>query len=230
MHRSLRPIVAVLSLTLFLAGCGWLNALIPDQDVAGFLGLGGDGTEIELTAASTTTTGVAPAAGDPTTVFVGSVEGTYDVAALADPPAFVVVAAITETVTLGDTVVVRHPGSPTGDFVVSAVALSGSVSVDGTSYDIPAGAGRAGLNVAFSDPSCLTDVDVHVCTYETASNLPDVEVSFSEDQIEAFSDLLRNGGEVSADLTVTLTLEGPGLPDDATITITVIGEGAVVEF
>lgn len=231
MNRTVRSFALAATGALLLSACGALNALIPDQTIdGGVLGIGSAGVDVDLNAASASAAGIAVSQANATT-WVGTISGTTTVDAIADLPDFVEAAAITETVALGDTVVVTHPAANTGDFTVTGVALGGTVTIGGTPIALPAGIGVTGLSVLFASPDCTTVGTDQVCTYTTASNVPVVDIEFAAAQVAAYSDLLKDvGGTVSADLTVTVTLAGPGLPDDATITVTLESLDAVVEF
>ena len=231
MTKTFRTLALALAGAFALSACGALSGLIPDQTISGgVLGVAG-GVDVTLEAEGAGTAALAPAAGADATVWVGTVTGSTTIDAIAELPSFVNASTITETVALGNSIVVTHPGTDTGPFTVTGLAVGGTVTIGGTAYALPAGIGVTGLSVLFADPLCVSDGGNQVCTYTTASNVPEVEVALAANQVAAFSALLKgSGGEVSASLTVTVTLAGPGLPDDASVVVTLESLDAVVSF
>ena len=231
MTQIIRSLALAAAGAVLLSACGALNALIPDQTIDGGVLGAGDGVPVTLEAQGVGTTAIAPAAGADATVWVGSLVASSTIEAIAEIPEFVDPADITETIALGDTVVVTHPLTPTGAFTLTGIALGGTITLDGTQFALPAGIAVTGLSVVFDDPSCVASGDDQVCTYQTASGVPELEIPFAANQVAAFADLLKGvGGDVDVDLTVTVTLAEPGLPDDASVLITLESLDAVVEF
>jgi hypothetical protein len=227
MLRNLRSLVLVVAGAALLSACGLLNAFIPDQEIAsGVLGIPAGGTDVTLTAAAEAA-GVATAQAD-ATVFVGELTGSASVDAL-DVPGFVEADTISETVTLGNEVVVRH-ASATGPFTVTAIQVAGDVTIGNATLPLPGGIGVSGLSLLLSDPTCVADAAEQVCTYGLLSGIPEVDIALSAAQVAAFTNVLKNGGDVSVDATVTMTLAGPGLPAAASITITLETLGATITF
>ncbi len=228
MKQTVRNLILVVVGAAALTACGVLNAFVPDQEVAGgVLGLG-DGVDVVLAPAQAAVTTLA---GTPVTTWVGSIDETVGLDALdADLPDAIEPAALTETIQLGDTVVVTHPETPTGSFTVTGVAIGGTFALGGATFNVPAGLSVDGLNVVFDDPTCVGDA-VQTCTYTTASGLPELNLAFAASQVQAYWDLLTGiGGDVSVDLTVTVTLAPDGLPSDATVTVTLDTLGATIAF
>lgn len=218
------------SLALAAAGAVLLSAcsaLIPDQTIdAGVLGIGPAGVEVPLVA-DLGPAGIGAAQVGSTTVFTGTFDlGTVDVDAIVGLPDFVDADAITETVALGDSIEVTYPtGGAATSFTLTALAVTGSITISGTEYALPV-LTADGLEVVFGDATCVGDV----CTYGTAGSLPELDVSLVAAAVDAYVALLKDGGTVSADLTVTATLDDPGLAADATVLVTIASLGAVVEF
>jgi hypothetical protein len=230
MTRTVRSVALVAGAALTLSACGLLAGLIPEQEVpGGVLGLGG-GVQVELEAS-----GVGPSIDvtPTTTTWVGTLTRTFDLDALTGSiPNVVSPDAITETIELGDTIVVRNPGFATGPFTVTGLALGGTFALGGQTFGVPANLAVTGLDVLFEDPDCVDDAADLVCTYTTvASSPPSLVLAFTPQQVAAFWSLLSaNGGAVSVDLTVTVTLQAPGLPTAATVTVTIDSGGATIEF
>jgi hypothetical protein len=231
MTKTFRLLALAVASTVVLSACGALNALIPDQTIdGGILGAGG-GVDVTLRADGVAPTAIAPSAGADAAVWVGPIVGSTTIEAIAELPEFVEAADITETIALGDTVVVTHPLTPTGSFTVTGLALGGTITIGGTQFALPAGIAVTGLSVVFADPDCVASGDDQVCTYVTASGVPELEVQFAANQVAAFSELIKGiGGDVDVDLTVTVTLAEPGLPDDASVRVTLESLDAVIEF
>lgn len=228
MMKSVRSVALVAVGAFALSACG-LGGLIPDQTVdGGVLGIGG-GVPVELTPP----VAIAAVETSAVTTWVGTLAKTFTLDGLAgvDIPNFVSPDAITETIELGDTIVVRNPVD-TGEFTVTGLLLGGTFTVGGQTYPVPAGAGVTGLSVLFAEPSCVDgDGGDRACTYTTAQNVPSVDVEFLSTQVQAYWNLLKaNGGTVSVNLTVTVTLANPGLPAEATVTVTLESAGATIEF
>ena len=228
MSKTVSSLALALGAALLLSACGLLAGLVPDQELPdGVLGLGG-GVQVALepqglnSAIEVTQT---------ETIWIGTIEETLALDALTGIPNAVSPDGITETIELGDAVVVRNPASPTGPFTVTGLALGGTFTIGTTTYNVPAGLSVDGLAVAFADPVCVDDEGVQECTYTTASNLPSLDVVFTTPQVAAYWNLLRtSGGNVSVDLTVTVTLADPGLPSTATVIVTIDSGGATITF
>ncbi len=227
MTKTIRTLALALVGAVALSACGALNALIPDQDIpGGVLGIGAAGVDVPLAA------DLGPAAiGGAQIVSATDFTGTFvidsvDVDAIDALPDFAAAAAITETIALGDSIEVTYPtGGAADSFTLTRLEVTGSVTISGTEYALPVLA-AAGLTVLFDDVACVGDV----CTYGTASNLPEVDVAFVEAAVDAYSDLLKDGGTISAELTVTVTLASPGLAADAEVVVRIESLGAVIEF
>ncbi|MFN2323857.1 MAG: hypothetical protein ABR510_12970 [Trueperaceae bacterium] len=227
MTRTIRSFALAVAAAVVLSACGVLNALIPDQDIAGgILGIGSAGVQVPLEAA-VADAGIGAAQAGFATVFTGTFDlGAVDVDAIDELPDFVEADAITETVALGDSIEVTYPtGGDVASFTLTELAVTGSITISGTEYALPVlTAGE--LEVLFDDVDCVGTV----CTYGTASNLPELDVALAAAAVDAYASLLKDGGSVSAELTVTATLEAPGLADDATVVVTIQSLGAVIEF
>jgi hypothetical protein len=229
MPRALRFVAIAVGATLVLSACG-LAGLIPDQELAdGVLGLGG-GVTVELAAEGAgTTIDITPTA----VTWVGSIVKTFDLDGLAggDIPNLVSPDGITETIELGDTIVVRNPGSATGPFVVTGLALGGTFTVGGQAFAVPAGLAVDGLAIPFASPDCVEVEGVQECTYATLAESPSLDLAFLSSQVTAYWNLLRgSGGAVTVNLTVTVTLDEPGLPATATVVVTIASAGATITF
>ena len=229
MSRTIRSVALVAGAALALSACG-LGGLIPDQEVPdGVLGLGG-GVQVELVPGGAgPSIDVTPTA----TTWVGTIEASFDLDGLTggNIPNVVSPDAITETIELGDSLVVRNPGFVTGPFTVTGLAIGGTITVGGQTLGVPANLAVTGLQVLFDGPTCVPDAGDEVCTYTTASSPPSLDLAFTPQQVAAYWSLLRaDGGTVSVDLTVTVTLEAPGLPTAATVTVTIDSGGATIEF
>lgn len=226
MTKTIRFLALALAGTLVLSACSALNALIPDQDVpGGVLGIGTAGVDITLEAdAAPTSIGAAQLS---TTVFTGTLDiASVDVDAIEELPNFVEAAAITETVTLGDSVVVTYPSTgPANSFTLTELAVAGSITISGTEYAFPV-LTVDGLAVLFENPDCTDGV----CAYATANNLPEIDVALAAAAVDAYSALLKAGGTVGVAVTVTATLDAPGLAADATVVVTIESLGALIEF
>lgn len=227
MNTIVRTVALAVASAVLLSACGALNALIPDQDVAdGVLGIGSAGVAVPLEAdLSTADVGAAQIVS--ATVFTGTFDlGTVDVAAIDGLPDFVDADAITETVALGDSIEVTYPtGGVADSFTLTELAVTGSITIANTEYALPV-LTADGLAVLFDGANCVGDV----CTYGTASNLPELDVALVAAAVDAYAALLKDGGTVSAELTVTATLAAPGLAADATVVVTIESLGAVIEF
>jgi hypothetical protein len=225
MMKSVRSVALVAVGAFALSACG-LGALIPDQTVnGGVLGLGG-GVEVELSAAPVTPSVVQVFA----TTWVGTIDKTFTLAGI-DLNVPVNPAAITETIVLGNTIVVRNPDAGTGPFTVTGLLIGGSFTVGGQVFPVPPGVGAANLSVLFDNSICAEDGEDWVCTYTTAQNVPSIDLEFLSNQVQAYWNMLKGlGGDVSVNLTVTVTLANPGLPAGATVTVTLASAGATIEF
>ncbi len=224
MTKSTRSLALAVASTVLLSACSALNAFIPNQDVpGGVLGIGA-GVDVELTA-DAAPAGIG-AAQLTATVFTGTLTvPSVDVEAAEDLPNFVEAAAITETVTLGNTVVVTYPTiGDVASFTLTELAVAGSVTISGTEYAFPV-LTVDGLAVLFSNPDCTAGV----CTYATASNLPEIDVALAAAAVDAYSALLQGGGTIGVEVTVTATL-ATGIPADAEVVVTLESLGAVIEF
>lgn len=228
MTKTIRSLALAVASALVLSACGVLNALIPDQDVpGGVLGIGTAGVDVELTAGVQDAGIGAEQITLTATVFTGTLAvDTVDVEAIDELPDFVEAAAITETVTLDDSVVVTYPTSAEADsFTLTELAVSGSVTISGNEYTFPV-LTADGLSVLFANPICAAGV----CSYTTASNLPEIDVALAAAAVDAYSALLQGGGTIGVEVTVTATLDAPGLAADAEIVVTLESLGAVIEF
>jgi hypothetical protein len=230
MSHAVRSVALTVVVAALLSACGLVSGLIPDQELEeGVLGLGG-GVVVTLEP-----TGVDPSIDIvPTaTTWVGTVEETVEIDAL-DVPNVVSPDAITEAIELGGTIEVRDPAFAVGDyatFTVTGLALGGTFTIGGATYDVPDGLAVDGLAVVFANPDCADVAGVQVCTYTTASGLPSLDLAFTPQQVAAYWALLSaSGGVVSVDLTVTVTLAQPGLPSTATVLVTIGSGGATIEF
>lgn len=227
MTKTIRSLALAAVGAVFLSACGALNALIPDQSIdGGILGIGTAGVDVEL-AAAVDAAAVGGAQVVTVTEFTGSLEvNTVPVEAIDELPDFVEAAAITETIALGDSVVVTYPTTgPAASFTLTGLAVNGSVTISGTEYAFPV-LSVDGLAVLFDGPVCAAGV----CTYGTASSLPELDVALVSAAVDAYSALLQNGGTVGVELTVTATLAAPGLAADATVVVTLESLGALIEF
>ena len=180
---------------MFLSACGALNALIPDQTIeGGILGIGTAGVDVELSAA-VDDAAVGGAQLITVTEFTGSLEvDSVPVEAIDELPDFVEAAAITETIALGDSVVVTYPTTgPAASFTLTGLAVNGSVTISGTEFAFPV-LSVDGLAVLFDGPTCAGDV----CTYGTASSLPELDVALVAAAVDAYSALLQNGGTAAS--------------------------------
>lgn len=225
MTKTIRSLVLAVAGTVLLSACSALNAFIPDQDVpGGVLGIGA-GVDVELTAdAGPAGIGAAQLTA---TVFTGTLTvPSVDVEAVEDLPNFVEAAAITETVTLDDSVVVTYPTTGSAaSFTLTELAVAGSITISGTEYAFPV-LTVDGLAVLFENPDCTP---AGVCTYATASNLPEIDVALAAAAVDAYSALLQGGGTIGVEVTVTATL-ATGIPADAEVVVTLESLGAVIEF
>lgn len=227
MSKTIRSLALAAAGAVLLSACGALNALIPDQTIdGGVLGIGTVGVEVTLDA-DLGTTGIGAAQIVTATVFTGTLDiPSVDVDAIDELPDFVEAAAITETVALGDSVVVTYPSTgPADSFTLTELVVTGSVTISGTEYAFPV-LTVDGLAVLFENPVCTDGV----CTYGTASNLPEIDVALIAAAVDAYSALLKGGGTVGVAVTVTATLDAPGLAADATVVVTLESLGAVIEF
>ena len=227
MTKTFRSLALAAAGAVFVSACGALNALIPDQSIdGGIFGIGTAGVDVELTAA-VDDAAVGGAQLVTVTEFTGSLAvDSVAVDAIDELPDFVEAAAITETIALGDSIVVTYPTSgPATSFTLTGLAFTGSVTISGTEYAFPV-LSLDGLDVLFDGPTCSDGV----CTYGTASNLPEFDVALVAAAVDAYSALLQNGGTVGVELTVTATLAAPGLAADATVVVTLESLGALIEF
>jgi hypothetical protein len=227
MTKTIRSVALAVAGAALLSACSVFNALIPDQDVAeGVLGIGTAGVQVPL-AADVELTGIGGAQLITVTEFTGTLAiDSVDVEAIEDLPDFVEAAAITETVTLGDTVVVTFPTDGAAvPFTLNELAVTGSVTISGATYAFPVFT-ASDLEVLFTDAVCADGV----CTYGTASGLPEIDVEIAAGAVAAYSALLQGGGTIAAELTVTATLDAPGLAADAQVVVTIESLGAVIEF
>lgn len=227
MTKTIRMLALAVVGAAVLSACGMLNALIPDQDVPeGVLGIGSAGVQVPLEA-DVSTTGIGAAQFVSATVFTGTFDlGSVDVDAIDELPDFVEADAITETIALGDSIEVTYPtGNEVASFTLTELSVTGSITISDTEYALPV-LTADGLAVLFGDADCLGTV----CTYGTASNLPELDVALVAAAVDAYAALLKDGGTVSAQMTVTATLDAPGLAADATVVVTLESLGAVIEF
>lgn len=227
MSQTVRSLALAAAGAVLLSACGVLNALIPDQTVSeGVLGIGSAGVPVPLYA-EPSGADVGAAQFVNATVFTGTFDlGSVDVDAVDELPSFVEADAITETLALGDSVVVTYPTTASaGSFTLVELAVTGSITISGSEYALPV-LTATGLSVLFDDEDCTAGV----CTYGTASDLPEFDVALAAAAVAAYSDLLQDGGSISAELTVTATLASPGLPVDAEVVVTIESLGAVIEF
>jgi hypothetical protein len=226
MTKTTRSLALAVAASFLLSACGLLNTLIPDQTIEdGVLGIGAAGIQIPLDAEpGAAGIGVAQLTA---TVFSGTFDvDAVPVDAVEGLPAFVDAAAITETIALGDSVEVTYPTTgPAESFTLVELEIAGTVTISSVVYPLPTLV-EDGLSVVFSNPDCTAGV----CTYDTASGLPEFDVALVAAAVAAYSALLQDGGTIAADVTVTATLDAPGLAADATIVITLESLGAVIEF
>lgn len=226
MTQTVRSLALAAAGALLLSACGALNALIPDQTVdEGVLGIGSAGVDVTLEA-DLGPAGIGAAQVVTATVFSGTLDvASVDVDAIDELPDFVEAAAITETVSLGNSVVVTYPTSaPADTLTLAELELAGSVTISGTEYTFPV-LTADGLSVLFANPVCADGV----CTYTTASNLPEIDVALAAAAVDAYSALLQGGGTIGVEVTVTATL-ATGIAADAQIVVTLESLGAVIEF
>lgn len=226
MTQTVRSLALAAAGALLLSACGALNALIPDQTVdEGVLGIGSAGVDVTLEA-DLGPAGIGAAQVVTATVFSGTLDvASVDVDAIDELPDFVEAAAITETVSLGNSVVVTYPTSaPADTLTLAELELAGSVTISGTEYTFPV-LTADGLAVVFANPDCTDGV----CTYTTASNLPEIDVALAAAAVDAYSALLQGGGTIGVEVTVTATL-ATGIAADAQIVVTLESLGAVIEF
>lgn len=227
MTKTIRSVALAVAGATLLSACGLLNALIPDQDISeGILGIGSAGVQVPLEA-DVATTGIGAAQFVSATVFTGTFDlGTVDVDPIDGLPDFIDADAITETIALGDSVEVTYPtGNEVDSFTLTELSVTGSITISNTEYALPV-LTADGLAVLFEDVDCVGTV----CTYGTASDLPELDVALVAAAIDAYAALLQDGGTVTAELTVTATLDAPGLAADATVVVTLESLGAVIEF
>jgi hypothetical protein len=228
MLKSVRSVALVAVAAFALSACGLLSSFIPPQEIdGGVLGLGG-GVDVALTPPVTTASLQTLAR----TTWVGTLTESFALDGLgADIPNFVSPKGLAESIDLGDTIVVRN-AFDTGEFTVTGLQLGGTFTVGTTTYPLPAGAVVTGLSVLFDDPVCVdAAAGGRECTYTTAQNVPSVGVQLLQSHVQAYWNLLKaGGGTVSANLTVTVTLANPGLPEDATVTVTLESAGATISF
>lgn len=227
MTKSLRSLALAGAGAVLLSACGVLNALIPDQNVPeGVLGIGTAGVDVAL-AADPGPASIGAAQVVTVTEFSGTLAvDAITVDAIDELPDFVEAAAITETVALGDAVQIQYPtGGEVGTFTLTGLSIGGSVTISGTAIPLPA-LDSGALAVEFGGENCVDDT----CTYTTADNVPEFDVALAAAAVEAYSDLLKLGGTVDVEIVVTATLQAPGLPADATLTVTLESLGAVIEF
>ncbi len=225
MTKTIRFLALAVAGAVVLSACGALNALIPDQDVpGGVLGIGTAGVDVTLEA-DVGTAGIG-AAQITTTFFSGTLDvASVDVDAIDELPNFVEADAITETITLGNSVVVTYPTTAAADSITLAeLEFSGSVTISGTTYPLPV-LTATGLEVVFANPECVDGV----CAYTTATNLPEIDVALAASAVDAYSALLQGGGTIGVEVTVTATLAS-GIAADAEIVVTIESLGAVIEF
>lgn len=227
MTKTIRSLPIAIAAALSLSACALLNAFIPDQFIAdGVLGIGATGIAIPL-AADVGATGVGAAQVGGATVFSGTVGvDAVDIEPVDDLPPYVEAARITETLALGDTIVVTYPTSvPVDALTLTALSLTGSVTISGTEHAFPVST-EAGLSVVFDEPTC----DDGACAYTTANVLPEFEVAFARAAVAAYGSLLRDGGSIAAELSATATLAAPGLAEDVLVIVSIRSLGAVIEF
>ena len=227
MTQTIRSLALAVAGVVLLSACGVLSGLIPDQDVPeGVLGIGSAGVQVPLEA-DLVTTGIGAAQFVSAAVFTGTFDlGTVDVDAIDELPDFVDADAITETIALGDSIEVTYPtGGAADSFTLTELAVTGSITISGTEYALPV-LTADGLAVVFGDAICAGNV----CTYGTAGDLPELDVALAAAAVNAYASLLKSGGAVSAELTVTATLADPGIAADATVVVTIASLGAVIEF
>ena len=228
MTKTIRSLALAVAGAVLLSACGALNALIPDQDVpGGVLGIGNAGVDVELVAGVQDAGIGAEQITFNATVFTGTLAiDAVDVDAIDELPDFVEAAAITETVTLDNSVVVTYPTTASLEsFTLNELAVTGSVTISGTTYEFPV-LTADGLAVLFANPVCADGV----CSYTTASNLPEIDVALAAAAVDAYSALLQGGGSIGVSVTVTATLDAPGLAADAAVVVTLESLGAVIEF
>jgi hypothetical protein len=227
MMKSLRSMALVVVGAFALSACG-LGALIPDQEVSGgVLGLG-SGVDVVLTGGGVAVTAVEASA---VTTWVGTLQKhLHDRRERDRRPEPGQPRGPSPNGSSSATRRRAQPDRDTGAFTLTGFVIGGTVTV-GLSFNVPASAGVAGLDVSFGEPTCVADGDERVCTYTTAESVPSVDLAFLPNQVQAYWNLLRSsGGTVAVDLTVTVALASPGLPMGATVTVTLVSGGATIEF
>lgn len=225
MISNVRTLALALAGAMLLASCGVINSLIPDQTFDdGILGIGQAGVQVDLTAPASS--GIQSAAA--TTTFSGVLAGSATVDGSDSIPDFVDAEAIEEAISMGTTLDVNFPTVFSEAFTVTALTVQGTVAIDGgTPIALPAGTGVSGLSLLYT---ATTDLGGNTWRFTTTSSVPTIDVDMPPALVAAFGDLLRDGGTIDADLIVTMTLAGPGIEDDATITLTLTSLGATVSF
>lgn len=227
MTKTIRSFVLAAAGAVVLSACGVLNALIPDQTIAeGVLGIGTAGVAVTL-AADVEPTGIGAAQSISVTEFKGTLAiDSVEFEAIDELPGFVRAAAITETLTLGKGIVVTYPTTASANsFKLTELAVTGSVTISNTEYAFPV-LTADGLEVLFENPICADGA----CAYTTASNVPEFDVVLAAAAVTAYSALLQNGGTIGVALTVSATLDAPGLAADAEVVVMIKSLGAVIEF
>lgn len=245
MAKKLRTLTLLLAVSLALSACGLINRLVPDHEVAdGVMGIGAAGMPVTLSGSPLPSDLASPNAPGDTTTFVAEFDVPEEVIdAVSGLPGFVQASGIEETITLDDEVQVvfagefadaadLHPDHLT--FTLTALHVSGHLTIDDNQFNLPP-VSRAGLNVTFSDPTAFSyDADANATTvsYATASSLPELDVDFGDNAqlLQAFSDLVKEGGSLTAHLRIEATLSTPGLPASADIVVNLRSLGATISF
>lgn len=227
MTKTIRSLALAATGAVLLSACSVLSGLIPDQDVAeGVLGIGTAGVDVPLEA-DLGVSDVGAAQLITTTFFTGTLGvPAVDVEAIDELPDFVEAAAITETIALDNSVVVTYPTTvEAASFTLTALEITGALTISNNVYPLPV-LSSSGLSVVFGSPVCVAGV----CSYTTASNLPEFDVALAAAAVDAYSALLQAGGTIGVEVTVTATLADPGLAADAEVVVTLESLGAVIEF
>ncbi len=243
MVKQLRSLVLLSAASLLLAACGALNAFIPDQEVpGGVLGFGEDGQVVEFGAEASPSGLLTPSAMGDSTTFVAQIQLGHEF----DPPEedipnWVQIGGIEETITLDDEVQVVFVGDFTIDtlpeeyssFTLVGLQLSAQLSISGSVVYSSPTYGAGALSVVFGGAQVVASgAGTTTVSYTTVSNLPriDVDLSQSKPLLQQLTNLVKHGGGLVADITLTAELFEPGLPSDAAILVTVKSLGATIEF
>lgn len=221
--KRVRTVLWVTIVAVALGSCGLLNELIPDQEFAsGLLGIG-EGLEIELAASAGTSRASVTPSQSGGTVFSGSFAGGDVIEGDASIPSWVRAKSVTDTVYLDRTL---EANIDVAQFIVTNLGFAGTFSIEGQEYPIPFSPPVTDLALTFERRGCAGNW----CTFEATAEPPVFRITLTKPQVSAFSNVIKNGGAIEVDVTVTMTVGSPALPGGSVAGVVVMTNGAVVKF